>query len=65
MDEREKLRHLVRHWKAHNAEHAEVYREWAAVMKDLGEDAISSILLDIAEQTVKLDPAFEDIERRL
>ena len=59
MEFKEKLRHLVNHWKEHNAAHAVTYEEWAKKASQSGDPELSEILSDIAEKTLGLDDLFE------
>ncbi|GBD98562.1 hypothetical protein BMS3Abin07_00582 [bacterium BMS3Abin07] len=58
MDDKEKLTHLVSHWREHNSEHAETYRKWAQKMADAGEGEAERILSEIAVKTEELNGYF-------
>jgi len=59
MDDLKKLEHLIGHWKEHNSEHAETYRDWAKKADSLGRKELSDILLEIADKTLGLEKLFE------
>jgi len=59
MNEREKLRHLLHHWRGHNQEHAEVYGEWAEKVSASGNRELSEILSKLHHETEKLNELFE------
>lgn len=65
MEEKEKLKHLVAHWKEHNREHAETYRSWAEKMKVLREANVSKVLDEIADRTNDLDQLFHALLKAL
>lgn len=60
MNEIEKLSHLLHHWKEHNNEHAESYRQWAERIKILGNKRLSEILMKLYEETKRLNTLFDD-----
>jgi hypothetical protein len=60
MDELQKLKHLLHHWKEHNDEHAETYKDWAEKMSSLGNKELSAILSNLYNETKKLNGLFED-----
>ena len=55
MNDREKLKSLLHHWMEHNHEHAEVYSEWARKASALGNEELSGILMQLAQETETLD----------
>jgi hypothetical protein len=55
MNDREKLKSLLHHWMEHNHEHAEVYSEWARKASALGNEELSGILIQLAQETETLD----------
>ena len=65
MDETEKLRTLLSHWKSHNREHAETYRAWAEKASSQGRPDLSRILMDLYSNTTHLDDLFEEAIRVL
>ena len=60
MDDLQKLKHLLHHWKEHNDEHAETYRQWAERASVLGNEELSNILAMLYNDTKKLNGLFED-----
>ena len=58
MDEPEKLKHLLKHWKEHNEAHVKTYDEWVQKTDALGKKELSAILKQIAEESTKLDGLF-------
>ena len=50
MDEREKLKILLKHWIEHNTEHSEEFREWAEKAKAFGEGSVRDNIMKAAEQ---------------
>jgi len=63
MDDISKLRHLLEHWSEHNEEHAKTYLEWAEKAAASGDNTLSSILKEIAENTKKMDGLFEKAKK--
>jgi hypothetical protein len=59
MNDREKLKSLLHHWMEHNHEHAEVYSEWARKASALGNEELSGILMQLAQETETLDKLFQ------
>jgi hypothetical protein len=62
MDDIDKLKHLIKHWAEHNAEHAQTYREWAKKAGASGKKELAGILMELAEGTMKLGKLFEKAE---
>ena len=60
MKDLEKLEKLLYHWKDHNDEHAEVYREWAGKASSLGREDLSTILSTLYSEAKKLNRIFEE-----
>jgi hypothetical protein len=60
MDELEKLKRLLHHWKEHNDEHAETYRQWDEKAEAMGNKELSNILSRLCDETKKLNRLFED-----
>ncbi len=58
MTDLEKLKHLLEHWKEHNEAHVKTYNEWALKAVSLGEEELSNILKQIAEESKKLNGLF-------
>lgn len=61
MDEREKLKLLVEHWKEHNSEHAGMFRKWADIMGGAGEHEAHRILRELADKTIVLNHYFDKL----
>lgn len=59
MDDLEKLKHLVAHWKEHNEEHAQTYLDWSKRADDAGKGELAGILRELAEGTMKMGELFE------
>lgn len=59
MDEIEKLKRLLPHWKEHNDEHAESYRKWAETVYSLGYHELSDILRQLYKKSKGLNELFE------
>ena len=59
MTELDKLKKLLEHWAEHNEEHAKTYIDWAEKASASGDNELSSILKEIAENTKKMDGLFE------
>lgn len=60
MDDISKLRHLLEHWREHNDEHAETYRQWAEKAATLGNKELSEVLGKLYHEAKKMDVLFED-----
>lgn len=65
MNDLQKLKHLLHHWKEHNTEHAEIYRDWSEKASSLGNEQLSKILGNLYHETKKLNKLFEDAIREL
>lgn len=65
MDDLQKLKNLLHHWKEHNDEHAETYRQWAEKASLLGNKELSVILSNLYNETKKLNGLFEEAIRKL
>ncbi len=65
MDDIEKLKKLLRHWKEHNDEHARTYRDWAEKASALGRQDLSEALERLHVETKKLGPLFENALNRI
>lgn len=63
MKEIEKLRKLLGHWKEHNTEHAETYRDWSEKALSEGNKELSETLDKLYEETKKLNMLFEEAAR--
>jgi hypothetical protein len=59
MDDLEKLKHLVAHWKEHNEEHARTYLDWSKKADHAGKGELARILRELAEGTMKMGKLFE------
>ncbi len=60
MEDREKLKHLLKHWAEHNDEHVAEFRQWAVKARDLNEEAVSDEIVAAANQ---LEKANEFLDR--
>ncbi len=58
MNDLDKLKHLIEHWKEHNKEHARTYREWAGKAASLGKNDLAGVLGEIAAETSRIDELF-------
>ena len=63
MTELDKLKHLLHHWKEHNDEHAETYRQWAEKASSLGNEELSKVLDKLYHETKKMNGLFEEAEK--
>ncbi len=61
MDDLKKLKHLLRHWKEHNDEHAETYRQWAEKASAIGKSELSKALGNLYYETKRLNTLFDDV----
>lgn len=55
----EKLKKLLEHWKSHNIEHGESYKLWAKKMELLGKKDIAALLYEIYNLSLKQNELFE------
>lgn len=55
MEELEKLKKLVEHWKEHNEEHLKSYKEWAAKAESMGNKELAETLAEIVKKSEKID----------
>jgi len=60
MEDREKLKHLLKHWAEHNDEHVAEFRQWAVQARDIDEAAVSDEIMAAANQ---LEKANEFLDR--
>jgi hypothetical protein len=65
MNELEKLKRLLRHWKEHNDEHAETYRQWAEKAGNLGNKELSAVLVRLCDETKEMNGLFEEAEKKI
>ena len=65
MNELDKLKHLLHHWKEHNDEHAETYRQWAEKASSLGNEELSKVLDKLYHETKKMNGLFEEAMRKI
>ncbi|MBF0506754.1 MAG: hypothetical protein HQL09_07950 [Nitrospirae bacterium] len=56
----EKLEKLLGHWKEHNMEHAETYREWAETTARLGRQNLSDILTRLYNDAKAMEKLFDE-----
>jgi hypothetical protein len=59
MDDLQKLKHLIGHWKEHNEEHAQTYLEWSKKADAAGRGELAAILRELAEGTQEMGRLFE------
>jgi hypothetical protein len=59
MDDLQKLKHLIGHWKEHNEEHAQTYLEWSKKADASGKGELAAILRELAEGTLRMEKLFE------
>lgn len=60
MTELEKLDKLLGHWKEHNMEHAETYREWAEKTALIGRQDLSDILTRLYNDAKAMEKLFNE-----
>jgi hypothetical protein len=65
MEDLQKLKHLLHHWKEHNDEHAETYRQWAEKAATLGNKELSEVLGKLCDETKKMNRLFEEAMRKI
>ncbi|MBI5098130.1 MAG: hypothetical protein HZB30_02690 [Nitrospirae bacterium] len=59
MTELEKLKHLLEHWIEHNEAHVKTYSEWVSKTESLGEKDLANILLEVVDESKKLNDLFK------
>lgn len=59
MNELSKLNKLLHHWMEHNDEHAETYKEWAEKAAAIGKGELSDTLIQLYNETKKLNRLFQ------
>jgi hypothetical protein len=62
MTEREKLKHLLKHWSEHNKAHVKNYSEWASKAESMDEQELALVLKKIVEQSKALEDLFKKAE---
>lgn len=65
MNELEKLKALLHHWKEHNDEHAESYKAWAEKAATLGRSDVAQTLERLYNDSKKLNGLFEEASKLL
>ncbi len=65
MEDKEKLRHLLKHWIEHNEEHAVEFREWAVKAKDICSATVSDEILEAANQMEKANEFLDKASTRI
>ena len=65
MNELEKLKALLHHWKEHNDEHAESYKSWAEKAAQLGRNDVAQTLEKLYADSKKLNELFEEASKLL
>ncbi len=63
MDDLQKLKHLIGHWKEHNEEHANTYIEWSKKMEAAGKGDLAAVLKELADGTTRLGALFDKAGR--
>jgi len=61
----EKLKRLLPHWREHNADHGRSYAEWAGRARRAGSEDVAKVLERIARASDDLDGLFREAEARL
>jgi len=59
MNDLQKLKHLLHHWKEHNDEHAETYRQWAEKASAAGNKSLADALECLSRKTKELELCFD------
>jgi hypothetical protein len=59
MDDLQKLKHLIVHWKEHNEEHAQTYLEWSKKADGAGKGELAALLRELADGTLKMGKLFD------
>jgi hypothetical protein len=59
MDDLQKLKHLIGHWKEHNDEHAQTYLEWSKKVDAAGKGELAALLRELADKTMEMRKLFE------
>lgn len=59
MTELEKLKHLLEHWIEHNEAHVKTYSEWSSKAESLGKKELAGILVQVVDESRKLDGLFK------
>ncbi|QWR77637.1 hypothetical protein [Candidatus Magnetomonas plexicatena] len=65
MDDLEKLKSLIHHWRHHNDDHAHSYLEWAEKMAAAGRDDLYHVLVRIFTDARKLNELFDEAAKIL
>lgn len=62
MEEMNKLKALVKHWRAHNNEHATTYDRWVEKVRLAGNDEAERLLKEISDRTKEMTLLFTELE---
>jgi hypothetical protein len=65
MEEVNKLKVLVKHWREHNTEHTGTYDSWAEKMRLAGNEKAYQVLKEIGSRSRELDMYFDELEKVL
>lgn len=63
MDDKTKLKHLLSHWREHNAEHAETYGKWASRLEEMGLHGAAEELRAAITLTERTSEVFGKVDR--
>ncbi|MBC8414533.1 MAG: hypothetical protein ISR96_05365 [Nitrospira sp.] len=59
MNDIEKLKHLLSHWKEHNDAHITTYSEWESKARKLNQEDVAEILKEISTESKKMNGLFD------
>ncbi|MEW5744216.1 MAG: ABC transporter ATP-binding protein [Nitrospirota bacterium] len=63
MNDLDKLKHLLHHWREHNDEHAQTYKDWADKALGLGNKELSEVLERLYQDTKRMSALFDQATR--
>ncbi len=61
VSEREKLQKRIAHWKHHNEDHLQSYREWQGTAEKMGYHRVAEMLQEICEKAEEQNVLFQKI----
>ena len=65
VDDREKLKIILKHWVGHNKEHSEEFKEWAEKARQMGEAEVAGEILQAVENMDRVSEILSRTMKRL
>ena len=65
MDEKDKLKTLLRYWVEHNEEHSGEFKEWAEKAREMGEAEVADEIMQVVGHMYKVSEILSKTLKRL